>query len=189
MPGLHTVYNALAACAVADELEVPFETARRALDGFRGVDRRFDVKGEAGGVLVVDDYGHHPTEVRATLAAARGGFDRRLVVAFQPHRFTRTRALFDEFLSAFNQADVLVMTEIYAASETPIEGVTGQALARAVRDHGFREVHFVPSRDDVAAKLAELARPGDLVLTLGAGSITRCADELLGLLRAKGGAA
>jgi UDP-N-acetylmuramate--alanine ligase len=189
MPGLHTVYNALAACAVADELEVPFDVTRRALDGFRGVHRRFDVKGEADGVLVVDDYGHHPTEIKATLAAARGGFARRLVVAFQPHRYSRAQALFGEFLSAFNAADVLVLTEIYPAGESPIAGVSGEALACAVRDHGFREVRFVPARDDVAAALAAIARPGDLVLTLGAGNITKCADELIALLRAREGSA
>ena len=186
MPGLHTVYNALAACVVADELEVPFETIRRGLDGFRGIHRRFELLGEEAGIMVVDDYGHHPTEIQTTLEAAKSGFDRRLVVAFQPHRYTRTRDLFDEFLSVFNQADVLVMTEIYAASERPIAGISGENLFHAIREHGFRKAHFVPHRADVAARLAELARSGDMVLTLGAGDIHRTAHEFLEILKSPG---
>ena len=186
MPGVHTIYNALATCAVADELEIPFKKVRKALDGFKGVHRRFQVKGEVGGVMIVDDYGHHPTEIKATLEAARTGFDRRLVVAFQPHRYSRTKELHDEFLSAFNQADVLVMTEIYAAGEKPIEGVDGQSLCRAISKHGFRDARFVPQQKKLAAELAKMVRPGDLVLTLGAGSITKTSDELLALLSKKG---
>ena len=131
------------------------------------------MKGEEQGILVVDDYGHHPEEIRATLRAAREGFQRRLVVAFQPHRFSRTRDLFDDFLSAFDDADVLLLTEIYPAGERPIPGVTGQALVEALERRGHLDVRLVPGRDRLADALLETVRAGDLVLTLGAGDISR----------------
>jgi UDP-N-acetylmuramate--alanine ligase len=148
------------------------------------VHRRFEVRGEERDIIVVDDYGHHPEEIRVTLRAAREGFPRRLVVAFQPHRYTRTRDLFEEFLSVFDDADVLLMTEIYPAGEDRIDGVTGESLYQALKRRGHLDVRFVPSREHLAEALLEAARPGDLVLTLGAGDVHRCADELLGLLRA-----
>ena len=184
MPGRHHALNALAALVVADDLGVSFEVATRALAEFGGIHRRFEVRGEEQGVLVVDDYGHHPEEIRATLRAAREGFPRRLVVAFQPHRYSRTRDLFAEFLEAFDDADVLSLTEIYPAGEQRIEGVTGEALYQALKRRGHIDVSFTPSRDRVAADLLDLVRPGDLVLVLGAGDIYRTADELLDLLRA-----
>jgi UDP-N-acetylmuramate--alanine ligase len=184
MPGRHHALNALAALAVAAELEIPFRIAAHALEEFGGIHRRFEVKGEEGGLLVVDDYGHHPEEIRATLRAAREGFPRRLVVAFQPHRFSRTRDLFGEFLEAFDDADVLVLTEIYAAGEERLDGVSGEALYQALRRRGHLDVRWVPSRERVAEGLLEIVRPGDLVLTLGAGDIHRSGDELLGLVRA-----
>jgi len=181
MVGAHNVQNALAAIAIADEVGIPFDTVRTALEGFSGVQRRFTVRGEAGGVTVVDDYGHHPAEVRATLRGAREAFRRRLVVAFQPHRYTRTRDLMGEFATAFNDADVLVLTDIYAASEEPIAGIDSAALYEAVRRCGHRDAHCV-ARPEVARTLAGLVRDGDLVLTLGAGDITNAGPELLGLL-------
>jgi UDP-N-acetylmuramate--alanine ligase len=183
MPGHHNVLNALATLAVAMELDVPFARATEALDSFLGIERRFEDKGEVGGVRVVDDYGHHPAEVRATLAAAREVHDGRLVVAFQPHRYTRTQDRWKDFTRAFNDADVLILTEIYAAGESKIPGVEAAGLAEALRAHGHREVHFVADLDDVLERLAELAQPGDLVVTLGAGSISSLGARLVERLR------
>ncbi len=182
-PGRHIIYNSLAAVAVGLELEIDFPVIARALEGFGGVQRRLQVRGEKDGVLVVDDYGHHPTEIRVTLEAIREGWpDRRLVVAFQPHRYTRTRALFDEFAIAFHRADVLVLTEIYAASEEPIEGVNSQALLEAIRQHGQRRVSLVPALEELPGELLAILRRGDLLLTLGAGNIVRVGDQILELL-------
>jgi UDP-N-acetylmuramate--alanine ligase len=178
-PGRHFVSNALAAVAVARELEIPFSTLAAALANFKGVERRFEIKGEFGGVLVVDDYGHHPEEVRATLKAARENFPRRLIVVFQPHRYTRTQALFHEFLSAFDDADVLVLTPIYPAGEEPIAGVRSEALYQSIRKRGHLEVRFVPDRDSLLSEITSLIRPGDLLLTLGAGDIHRVGEELI----------
>ncbi|HXJ36709.1 MAG TPA: UDP-N-acetylmuramate--L-alanine ligase [Candidatus Eisenbacteria bacterium] len=184
MPGRHYALNALAAIAVADDLGIPWRIAAHALEEFGGVHRRFEVRGEEREILVIDDYGHHPEEIRATLRAAREGFARRLVVAFQPHRYTRTRDLFDDFLSVFDDADVLLLTEIYAAGEDRIDGVTGENLYQALKRRGHLDVRFVPGRDRLAEALLEIVRPGDLVLTLGAGDVHKSGDELLGLLRA-----
>jgi UDP-N-acetylmuramate--alanine ligase len=194
MPGAHNVQNSLAVIAVADELEVPLNVTREAIASFHGVQRRFTVLGTApfsrdgvsGDVMVVDDYGHHPAEVEATLSAAQSGFDRRVVVAFQPHRYTRTHALFDDFTRSFNGADVLVVTEVYPAGEAPIEGATGEALADAIRLHGHHAVNYVRDKKQVSAKLREIVRPGDLVIALGAGDINQSARELLAGLSAGG---
>jgi UDP-N-acetylmuramate--alanine ligase len=183
MPGRHHALNALATLVVADELGVPFRLAAQALAEFGGIHRRFEVKGEEQDILVVDDYGHHPEEVRATLRAAREGFQRRLVVAFQPHRYTRTRDLFGEFLDAFDDADVLLLTDIYAAGEPRIDGVTSEGLFQALKRRGHLDVQHVPARDALPEALLGVLRPGDLLLTLGAGDITRVGDELLALLR------
>jgi UDP-N-acetylmuramate--alanine ligase len=190
MPGAHNVLNTLSVIAVADELEVPLDVTRDAIAGFHGVQRRFTVLGQPslakngkhGDVLIVDDYGHHPAEVEATLDAAQRGFDRRVVVAFQPHRYTRTKLLFDEFTRAFNKADVLVMTDVYAAGEPPIDGATGEALADAIRAHGHHRVVFVRDKRQVADALHEIVEPGDLVIALGAGDINASARELLSRL-------
>jgi UDP-N-acetylmuramate--alanine ligase len=179
LAGRHNVSNALATLAVALELEVPFATAAAALASLGGIERRFERKGEAAGVRVVDDYGHHPAEIRATLAAAREVHGGRIVVAFQPHRYTRTRDLWDEFVSAFNDADALVLTEIYAAGEDKIPGIEAAPLAEAVRAHGHRDVRFAPDLDRVLESLLGLAQPGDLVVTLGAGSISTLGARLL----------
>jgi UDP-N-acetylmuramate--alanine ligase len=185
VPGVHNALNALAAIGVGLELDLSWAVIKEGLESFAGVQRRFQVKGEVGGVLVVDDYGHHPIEVRATLAAARRGFGRRLVVAFQPHRYTRTRDCYEEFLTAFNQSDVLVGTEIYAAGEEPIEGVSGERLFEAVRAHGHRDVTFARDRQTLLETLVDRVRPGDLVLTLGAGDITQVSDALVDALGAQ----
>jgi UDP-N-acetylmuramate--alanine ligase len=182
MVGAHNALNALAVIAVAEEMEIPLDTVRGALAEFGGVQRRFTVRGEVGGVTVVDDYGHHPTEVMATLAGARRAFGRRVVVAFQPHRYTRTHDLMKEFATSFNDADVLFVTSVYAAGEERIPGATGEALAEAIRAHGHRDVTYVDKRADLAAAVAPRLREGDIVLTLGAGDITQVGPELLALL-------
>jgi UDP-N-acetylmuramate--alanine ligase len=182
MPGVHNVQNALAVIAVADELGVARSVTKQALATFGGVQRRFTVRGEARGITVVDDYAHHPAEVRATLEAAQRAYGRRIVVVFQPHRYTRTQLLFDELARAFNAADVLFLTDVYAAGEAPIEGADSAHLARAVTAHGHRDVTHVPKRSDLCAALLPRLAAGDIVLTLGAGNITQTGGELLALL-------
>ncbi len=180
VPGAHNVLNSLAALSVGLDLGIGFEAVKAGLEAFTGVDRRFQVRGEAGGVTVIDDYGHHPTEIRATLEALRTRAGaRRTVVLFQPHRFTRTQALWDEFCRAFHQADVLLLSDIYAASEEPIEGVTSEALAKAMADKGHRGVAYAGDLKSATDRLLAEAREGDVVLTLGAGSIWTAGDELL----------
>jgi UDP-N-acetylmuramate--alanine ligase len=179
VPGAHNVLNATAAIAVGTALDIPVEKIRSALDGYRGVDRRFQFKGVAAGVSVIDDYGHHPTEIRATLAAARQCGFRRVHVIFQPHRFTRTRDLMDEFATAFADADTLCLLDIYPASEKPIEGVTAEALASRIAGAGKRSVSYAPSFSDAVAMVANFAQPGDMVLTLGAGSVSQLGAMVL----------
>ncbi len=178
-PGRHSVQNALAAVAVGLELEVPFARIAQALADFHGAERRFERRGVIGGVTVVDDYGHHPTELAAVIAAARAVNPRRIIVAFQPHRYTRTRDLMTEFADVLAQPDEVVLTDIYAASEDPIPGVSLEALAAAVNARRTRAVHVVHRLDDVARAVADMARNGDLVLTLGAGSISSLAPALV----------
>ncbi len=194
MPGAHNVQNALAVIAAADELEVPLNVVREAIGQFHGVQRRFTIlgqpalekNGKRGDVMIVDDYGHHPAEIEATLAAAQKSFDRRVVVAFQPHRYTRTQALFEDFTRAFNGADVLVVTDVYSAGEKPIEGATGGALADAIQAHGHHSVRFVKDKTKVKDALLEIVEPGDLVIALGAGDINASARDLLSALEKKG---
>jgi UDP-N-acetylmuramate--alanine ligase len=185
--GRHNLQNALAAVAVGLELGLPFERIAAGLADFRGVERRFDVRGEPHGILVIDDYGHHPTEIAAVLAAARG-LKRRIVVAFQPHRYSRTAALMNEFGPSLAAADHVVLTDIYSAGEDPIEGVTLDALAAAIRRVGPRSLDVVRRLEDVVPALVRLARPGDVVLTLGAGSIGGTADRLVDTLERREGA-
>ena len=180
MPGAHNVLNALACTAVALELDVPFDKIQEGFAQFGGVGRRFTVKGEKNGIMVVDDYGHHPAEIRATLGAARNGWpERRLVVAFQPHRYSRTKELFNEFVTCFYDADVLVLTDIYAASEQPIPGVTAERLAEETRRHGQRDVTYIADRNDLPDHLAGIVKEGDIVITLGAGNIWQAGEELV----------
>jgi UDP-N-acetylmuramate--alanine ligase len=181
-PGIHNVRNAAAAAAVALYLSVPADRIREGMEKFSGVARRFDVKGVVSGITVIDDYGHHPVEIRATLEAARGCSFNRLLVLFQPHRYSRTQHLWDEFRVAFNLADVLVLTDIYAASEAPIPGVTAEALATAVRDAGHKHVVYLRSMQESIEYLLQEARPGDAIMTIGAGNVSRASNELMVLL-------
>ncbi len=179
MPGRHNVLNALATIAVGRELDLSFAAVLDALNGFGGVQRRFQIHYEDEDLMVVDDYGHHPTEIKATLAAARAGWDRRLVVVFQPHRYTRTRALFDEFLTAFYNADVLIVMDIYPAGEDPIEGVSARDLAEGISRHGHRNCVYRPERQEAVEYLLSEVKPGDMVLTLGAGNVYQVGDLFL----------
>ena len=181
VPGRHSVYNALAAIAVGLELDVSFASAARALSRFQGVDRRFQLLGRAFGAMVVDDYGLHPTEIAATLAAAREGFGVRTIAVFQPHRFTRTRALLEEFGRAFFLADRVIVTEIYGAGEAPIPGVDGASVADALVRHGHPSVTFEPVLSKIPELLRGILLEGDLVLTLGAGNVWKVGDELIRL--------
>ncbi len=194
LPGRHNVLNALAAIAVARDLEIDDAAVTEALGEFAGIDRRFQVLGEyeagAARILLVDDYGHHPAEIAATLQAARAVWpDRRLVLAFQPHRFSRTRDLMDDFAEVLSSADVLLLTEIYPAGEMPIAGADGRALARAIRSRGSVEPIFVSELDQLPAALARVILDGDVVMTLGAGSIGALASELGDALKSERGAA
>ncbi|MCU0241663.1 MAG: Mur ligase family protein, partial [Vicinamibacteria bacterium] len=180
VPGAHNVLNALAAIAVGLDLGIPFEKICQGLESFTGVDRRFQMRGQAEGLTVIDDYGHHPTEIRATLDTLRTlAGAARTVVLFQPHRYTRTQALWDEFCRAFHQADVLLVTDIYPASESPIEGVTAEALAAAIAEKGHRRAQYVGSLAQASERLKLEARAGDFVLTLGAGSVWNAGEALL----------
>ena len=185
MPGRHNVYNALGAMAVAHELEIPFEKVQKALEGFSGVQRRFQVRGECSGIMVVDDYGHHPTEVKATLSAAKNGWDRRVVAIFQPHRYTRTRDFFNDFVTAFNKADMLVLTDIYPAGEEPIEGVSGKSLFEAIVKHGHKDVHYVSDRLEAVPLLHDKTVKGDMVITMGAGNIWEAGHRFFEELKEK----
>jgi UDP-N-acetylmuramate--alanine ligase len=185
VPGAHNVLNATAAIAVGTALDIPVDQIRSGLDSFRGVDRRFQLKGNAAGVGVIDDYGHHPTEIRATLAAARQCGFRRVHVIFQPHRFSRTRDLMDEFATAFTDADTLCLLDIYPASEKPIEGITAQALASRIIKAGKPVVEYAPSFSDAVASVAAQVQAGDMVLTLGAGSVSQLGPMILQKLLAE----
>lgn len=182
-PGIHNVYNALAAVCVGLELELKYPQIQKGLEDYAGVQRRMQQKGEKKGICVVDDYGHHPTEIRATLDAIKQAWpEKRLVTLFQPHRFSRTKALFKDFQTCFHKTDVLVMCDIYAASESPVEGVTSEVLLDATRKHGQRYTHYIADVNTMAKELMPLLKEGDLVLTLGAGNIVRVGEELLELL-------
>jgi len=183
VPGFHNVLNATAALAIGLELDIPVNVIRTAIESYAGVDRRFQTRGEERGIQVVDDYGHHPTEIRATLAAARLGEYRQIHVIFQPHRYSRTHALLDEFAKSFHQADAVYVLEIYAASEQPIAGVSGEALAQRVRDFGHRQVEFTGTIDNSVEAVLRNAQAGDLVLTLGAGNVWQAGEKLLAKLR------
>jgi UDP-N-acetylmuramate--alanine ligase len=185
MPGLHSVYNALATLATATELDLSFEVVRAGLESFSGIQRRFQVKGEWDGVMVVDDYGHHPAEIKATLSAAKRGWGRRTVVIFQPHRYTRTRDLFKDFLTCFNQADVLFLTGIYPAGEDPIPGVSVQQLYEGIKGHGHKDATLVLEKKEIPKRLLPRLMPGDMVFTLGAGDVWKVGEELIQRLKQK----
>jgi UDP-N-acetylmuramate--alanine ligase len=179
LPGRHQALNALATIAVARELDVPFADVRAALAEFGGIHRRFELCGEAGNIKVFSDYGHHPEEIRATLAAAREGFGRRIVAIFQPHRFTRTRDLFNEFLECFDDADHVFLTDIYAAGEEQLDGLSGDVLYWALRRRGHMDVSYVPRVEDIVAEVKPHLRPGDVVMVMGAGNVHGVAEDLV----------
>jgi UDP-N-acetylmuramate--alanine ligase len=181
-PGIHNVRNAAAAAAVALYLNAPSDLIREGLEKFTGVGRRFDIKGVVADVTVIDDYGHHPAEIRATLEAARGCKFNRLLVLFQPHRYTRTKHLWDDFTKAFNQADILVLTDIYAASEASIPGITSEALAAAIREAGHKNVHYFRTMQEGIEFLLKNAKAADAILTIGAGNVSRASNEFMVLL-------
>jgi UDP-N-acetylmuramate--alanine ligase len=185
VPGRHNVYNALAAISVGLELGIEFQKIAAGLGKFTNADRRFQFKGEAKDVIVVDDYGHHPTEVQATLAAAKYGSGlKRTVVLFQPHRYTRTQDLMEDFARSFNNADLLFLTDIYAASEDPIEGVTAEILTERIRQFGHKNAHYIGALENAPEKICDALQPGDLCITLGAGSVSRASEQILEILRA-----
>lgn len=181
--GRHNVLNALASIAVADEVGVPFADIQMALQEFSGIGRRFEVKGIVNDIMVVDDYAHHPAEIQATLDAARAAHQRRIVVVFQPHRFSRTRDLWDAFAPPFNSSNVLLITDVYAAGEAPIEGIDAERMVALIRTHGHRDVRYAPGIDAAANMLATIVEPGDLVLTLGAGNVWQVGMQLLQILQ------
>lgn len=186
MPGEHNVLNALAAIAVGLELNLDIKFIKKGLKNLGGLARRFQVKGERGDVLVLDDYGHHPTEIVATLRAVKECWpERRLIVAFQPHRYTRIKELYDKFVISFNQADILVVTSIYSAGENAINGVTSERLFRGIKEHGHKEVIHCPQQEEILPALLSVIEPGDVVVTLGAGNIYRVGDQLLKKLSTK----
>jgi len=183
MPGAHNVLNAMACIALALELDVPFTAIQEGFALFGGVGRRFTVKGEPKGVMIVDDYGHHPAEIKATLAAARQGWpERRIIAAFQPHRYTRTHELFADFVTAFYDADLLVLTDVYTAGEQPIEGATAERLAREILRHGQKDVTHIANRELIPEHLAGIVKEGDIVITLGAGNIWQQGEALVRIL-------
>ena len=180
LAGVHNVYNALATVTVGLELDIPFAVIAAALQSFSGVQRRLQIKGERKNITVIDDYGHHPTEIRATLSALRGAWpERRLVVLFQPHRYTRTKSLAEDFYTAFHEADILLLTEIYGAGETPIPDVTAESLLTGIKQHGHRHAFFESTFELLIERAVEIIGPGDVVLTLGAGNIWQAGENLL----------
>jgi UDP-N-acetylmuramate--alanine ligase len=185
IPGKHNVQNALAAIAVGLELGVPFEKIAAGIAKFTGVFRRWEVKAEVNGVTIVDDYAHHPTEIKATLAGAKSGWRRRVVCVFQPHLYSRTRDFYDEFGRSFFNADVLVLTDVYPAREEPIQGVNGELIANAAKEFGHKQVHYVPDKKAVTAFLLSIVQPGDIVITMGAGDIWRFGEDFIAQLKAR----
>jgi UDP-N-acetylmuramate--alanine ligase len=185
VPGKHNISNAMAAVAAGLDVDIPPKVILRAMEDYTGIGRRFELKKNVDDIMIVEDYGHHPTEIRATLDAAKRGFARRLIVVFQPHRYSRLSLLMDSFATAFNQADVLVVTEVYPAGETPLPGITGQALYEEIRRFGHRDVHFEPNLKKVSRLLKRLARPGDIILAQGAGNITKVVPEIIAALEEK----
>ncbi len=186
IPGKHNVQNALAAIAVGLELKVPFEKVKAGIEKFTGVFRRWEVKAEVDGVTVVDDYAHHPTEIRATLAGAKSGWRRRVIAVFQPHLYSRTRDFYDDFGRAFFNADVLVVTDVYPAREEPIQGVTGELIANAAKQYGHKQVHYVPDKKSVPEFLRSIVQNGDIIITMGAGDIWKFGEEFIRKLKANG---
>lgn len=190
LPGGHNVLNSLAVVAICDHLNIPFETVSKALESFDGIQRRFTVRGEIGGVTVVDDFGHHPSEVRCTLQAARTGFaGQRIIAAFQPHRYSRTKDQFQEFVRSFYDADKVFISDVFAAGEEPIKGADSESLVKAIQTNGHKDVNYVAKREELAEHIAKIVRPGDLVITLGAGDIQLTCNEVIEALEQNGSVA
>lgn len=189
LPGVHNVSNSLASIAVGLELDVPFECIQKGLENFPGVRHRFELIGTVNDVLFFDDYGHHPTEIKATLKAARDTYNRRIIAIFQPHRYSRVKLLAQEFAKCFYQADVLIVTEIYSAMEPPIEGVSGEFVAELARMYGHKDVKFISNKDEIVEYVCDLVRPGDLVITLGAGDIWKTGKTIVEKARERIGGA
>ena len=183
VPGRHSASNALAAVAVAQELEIPFSRIAEGLESFTGIHRRFEVKGEPNGILVIDDYGHHPVEIQTTIQAIRDSWKRPLTVVFQPHRYSRTQDLFDDFVTSFEETDRLVLTEVYSAGEEPIAGTSGESLYQAIKRRGHLDVEYVADKEEMIKRLLPKLRPGDIVLTLGAGDIYKVGEKLVEALQ------
>ena len=183
MPGKHNVSNALAAVAAGLQMDIPFNQVKEALEKFRGVHRRFEVLGEAQGVIIVDDYAHNPTKLKAALSGACASYDRRIIAIFQPHRYGRVKRLADEFSKSFSQSDVLIVAPIYAANEAPIEGVTAEKLAAAIAANGHEDVAYISSKDQIVSHLIDIVRPNDVVITMGAGDIWEVGHKLLDQLK------
>ena len=179
MPGIHNVSNALGAIAVGYELEIPFETIKKALDNFKGVNRRFYLKGYFNGAMIIDDYGHHPEEIKATLKGVKEAFNKEIIVVFQPHRYSRTKALLNNFATSFYNADKLIVTEIYPAGEDKIEGITGELLYEKIKEHGHRDVIFIKDFNDIVSFLKENVSENNIVITLGAGNVWQIGERLL----------
>ncbi len=186
VPGMHNILNALAAVAVGLDLDMAPATVLEALGSYTGTGRRFELRKTVGGVMVIEDYAHHPTEIRATLEAAKRGFARRVVAVFQPHRYTRLSRLMTSFATAFNQADVLVLTEVYPAGEDPVPGATGRALYEEVRQFGHRQVHFEPDLKGIGPLCGKILIPGDIVIVLGAGNVNRTVPDIVAALEERG---
>jgi UDP-N-acetylmuramate--alanine ligase len=184
IPGKHNVQNALAAIAVGLELQVPFHLVKTGIEKFTGVFRRWEVKAEAGDIMVVDDYAHHPTEIKATLAGVKAGWRRRVICVFQPHLYSRTRDFYDEFGRSFFNADVLVLTDVYPAREEPIQGVNGELIANAAKELGHKRVHYVPDKKAIPNFLMDIKQPGDIIITMGAGDIWKFGEEFIAQLKA-----
>lgn len=183
MPGVHNVLNSLAAIAVSMELEIDFDVIKEALEAFSGVERRFQLKAMVGDVMVVDDYGHHPVEIKATLKAAKEGWGRKITVVFQPHRYSRTQYLYEDFLSAFYDADSLIMIDIYAAGEKEIEGIDSKNLCDGIRDSGHKDVVYIPERQAAVEHLLKTLKSRDMVITMGAGDIWKVGEDLIDELK------
>jgi UDP-N-acetylmuramate--alanine ligase len=186
VPGMHNILNAMAAAAVGLDLDIPAPTILEALESYTGTGRRFELRKIVDDIMVIEDYAHHPTEIKATLEAAKRGWDRRVVAVFQPHRYTRLSKLMTSFATAFNQADVLVLTEIYPAGEDPLPGVTGRALYEEVRQFGHKQVHFEPDLTKIGSLVQTILRRGDIVLVLGAGNVNRTIPDIIEKLEARG---
>jgi UDP-N-acetylmuramate--alanine ligase len=185
VPGMHSILNAMASVAVGLDLDIAPPLILDALESYSGTGRRFELKKEVGGIMVIEDYAHHPTEIKATLDAAKRGWPRRVLAVFQPHRYTRLSHLMNEFATSFNQADVLFITEIYAAGEEPIPQATGRALYESIKQFGHKNVHFEPDMKDLPSRLRKLARPGDIIIVLGAGNIYKIIPDLIKKLEAE----